>query len=252
MENIVEVDEPLLPDPPATPPVFSANPVLRPREQVEKHIRDAILNSALKNGDRLPSEADLAHGFGVSRNTVREALRSLSAKGFIRIRPGARGGSFVQIIDGNAFEDSLADSMDNLLKLGSINIAEVSAVRAFLEVPATRLAALYRTDEDLETINTILETASRMTVEDPEMPASDASFHSAVAAASNNRILASFVGALHATTRPASHLDLSVDFGREGLKQHRQIVNAIAEMDPNAAEEAIRNHLEYIDKHRKR
>lgn len=228
---------------------FQAQAILRPREQIEKYIRDAILSSVLKNGDRLPSEADLARDFGVSRNTVREALRALSAKGFIRKVPGAGGGSFVRRIDPDTFEDSLTDLVADLITLGSVNLSEIADVRLYLEVPATRLAATNRTEEDLEKIGKILHAALHTTVRDPRIPSLDASFHSAVAAASQSPILASFVGALHAATQPAKYLDLSVEFGREAVHQHERIVEAITDQDPERAEETIREHLEYVRTH---
>lgn len=228
---------------------FTPRPVLRPREQVERHIRTAILDGTLQGGRRLPSEARLAQDFGVSRTTVREALRSLSAGGFIRKVPGAGGGSFVMDIDPGAFEGSLADSMHNLLRLGRVEVTEVAAVRSYLEVPATRLAALHRTEDDLAELESLLDQAKRMSFDDPAVPGLDASFHSAVASASHNPILGSFVGALHTVTQPVHFIDVSATFGREAFEQHRRIVAAIAERDAAGAEQAIVDHLDYVERH---
>jgi len=228
---------------------FTPRPVLRPREQVEHHIRTAILDGTLQGGQRLPSEASLAQDFGVSRTTVREALRSLSAGGFIRKVPGAGGGSFVMDIDPGAFEGSLADSMHNLLRLGRVEVSQVTAVRSYLEVPATRLAALHRTQEDLAELESLLDQAKRMSHDDPRVPGLDASFHSAVAAASHNPILGSFVGALHTVTQPVQFVEVSAAFGREAFDQHRRIVTAIADGDAIRAEEAIVEHLDYVERH---
>src|SRR5689334_18541438 len=73
--------------------------VVRPRQQVEDRIRQAILEGELKTGERLPSESELARQFAVSRTTVREALRALSTQNLIEKVPGAGGGSFVRAVD---------------------------------------------------------------------------------------------------------------------------------------------------------
>ena len=73
--------------------------VLRPREQVERQLREAIYAGRFAPGQKLPSEADLGKLFAVSRPTVREALRSIAAAGLIRTVPGAQGGSFVSSLD---------------------------------------------------------------------------------------------------------------------------------------------------------
>jgi DNA-binding transcriptional MocR family regulator len=78
---------------------FQPSRVRRPREQVEEQIREAILSGAFRQGDKLPSETQLAEQFSVSRTTVREALRALAAAGLISKVPGVAGGSFVQSVE---------------------------------------------------------------------------------------------------------------------------------------------------------
>src|ERR1700761_5322280 len=78
--------------------IFRPQPVLRPREQVEHQIREAIYAGTFRQGERLPSEAELAKTLSVSRPTVREALRSLVAAGLVSKSTGASGGTFVQTL----------------------------------------------------------------------------------------------------------------------------------------------------------
>lgn len=224
--------------------------VTRPREQVEDRIRRAILDGELKRGERLPSEAELARQFRVSRTTVREALRSLSTQNFIEKVPGAGGGSFVRAVDHEALGEMLSESMKNLLSLGSIEADEVQSVREYLEVPAVRLAAGQRSLEDLARLHEIIERQKLVRVTDPSVPQLDVDFHSAIARASGNRVLWSFVQALHEQTMPVRFLDLSEEVGTETVLQHLQIVKAIEAGDEDAAQNAMVTHLRYLEAHR--
>jgi len=222
---------------------------LRPRQQVEDQIKAAILSGALRSGDRLPGEVELARQFAVSRTTVREALRSLSTQNLIIKTPGAGGGSFVRSLDHSTLRRVLADSVHNLLALGSIEFDEVAIVRQHLEVPAVRLAAVNRTAEDLEELRDIVALQKLISVEDPRVPALDEQFHGTIARASGNRVLASFVSALHLETEPVHYLDLSPEVGRTTVRQHQRIVRAIGEQNPDAGEEATIEHLTYLREH---
>ncbi|MGH3354352.1 MAG: FadR/GntR family transcriptional regulator [Nocardioidaceae bacterium] len=223
--------------------------VLRPRQQVEDQIKAAIVSGALRSGEKLPGEVELAHQFGVSRSTVREALRSLATQGLIEKTPGAGGGSFVRSADPSSLRSALADSMYTLLTLGSIEFEEVAIVRQHLEVPSVRLAAANRTEEDLAELRGVLDLQKSISVEDPRVPTLDEQFHGTIARASGNRVLASFVSALHLQTEPVHYLDLSPEVGRTTVRQHQRIVQAIADRNPDAGAEAMVEHLTYLREH---
>lgn len=223
--------------------------VLRPRQQVQEALRKAVLNGTLNAGDRLPPETELARQFSVSRPTIREALSALETQGLISKIPGAGGGSFVQTIDHHALGQVIRGSMHNLVALGSINFNEVSMVRQFLEVPSVELAALNRTDSELEELRAILREQKSRSVDDPLIAELDAQFHIAIAAMSKNRVLASLVYAVHSESEPVAYLELSPEFGKESYMQHLRIVEAIADQDPAAGREAITAHLTYLRGH---
>jgi GntR family transcriptional regulator, transcriptional repressor for pyruvate dehydrogenase complex len=227
---------------------FKPQPVARAREQVETQIREAILSGTFKRGEKLPSEAELAESFAVSRTTVREALRSLAAAGLIFKVPGASGGSFVQVIDYRSLGGVLGDSIVNTLRLGTVEYDEVAQVRYLLEVPSAKLAAANRTEEDVETLRSIVDQQKEITFDHPDVPRLDIDFHSGIGDASGNRVLASFVTALHQAIRPvlAKHLDAKA--GRDTVRQHAAIVKAIGEGDAEAAAGAMEKHLNYLQK----
>lgn len=225
---------------------FKPDPVRRPREQVEKQLREAIVSSTFRRGERLPSEAQLAKEFHVSRSTVREALRALVTEGLISKQPGATGGSFVETVDHESLAGLLSDSMDRILKLGRVTYREVATVREMLEIPAARMAASGRTEKHVADLNRLLEGERAAEVQDPQVTELDIGFHSLIAAASGNRILSSFVSALHRVTRPVHYLALEPEVGRATVRQHRAIVEAIAASDPDAAGDAMAAHLAYL------
>jgi DNA-binding FadR family transcriptional regulator len=216
------------------------------RQQVEGQIREAIVQRSLGEGDKLPSEAELARMFSVSRSTVREALRSLDAIGLIEKVPGASGGSFVKMIDSETFGRAIGNSMEMLIELGNADLEEVSFVRRLLEVPCCRIAATQRTAEDVERLYDIVDRQRKASVEDPSVPGMDIEFHAGVAQATGNRVLSALVFGLHSVTRPVEHMAISEEAGKRTVRQHLAVVKAIEAKEPNAAESAINEHLDYI------
>jgi GntR family transcriptional repressor for pyruvate dehydrogenase complex len=225
---------------------FPATKVLRPRQQVEEQIRNAILNGTVRHGDRLPSESVLAEQFSVSRSTVREALGALAERGFIRRTPGARGGSFVEFVDHNAVGEALSDRLSTTLELGSLTYDEVAEFRDLLEVPSARLAAINRKEADLDQLHDVIEAEKKIAVGDPIGPGLNQEFHVVIARASGNRLLLTFVDQLHTLTHPARHINWSPEIGKEAVKHHINITRAIRQSDPVAAADAMRNHLDFL------
>jgi GntR family transcriptional regulator, transcriptional repressor for pyruvate dehydrogenase complex len=227
---------------------FSPTPVNRLRQQIEEQIRLAVTTGQLVQGQRLPSESALSEMFGVSRATIREALRSLVATGLIFKTPGAAGGSFVRTMGPDELAERFVESMRVMVAVGSADRTEVSSVRELLEIPAARLAALNRTEKDIEMLEQVLESEKHASVDAPGVPILDVQFHTAVARASNNVILTALIGALHLVAQPVRKIPLSAESAQQAVRQHAAIVRSIKEADPDAAELAIRQHLTYLAK----
>lgn len=228
---------------------FAPTPVLRPREQVENQLRGAILSGRFTHGDRLPSEVALAEQFKVSRATVREALRSLAESGLINKVPGANGGSFVRFLDQHALSDVVSEQISNILDLGTIRHDEVAAFRDMLEVPSARLAAVNRTDEHLAALRAIIDREKEVDVSDAAVTDLNAEFHSAIATASGNRVLAAFVTALHRVAHPIAFIETDNNVGELAVKHHIALYRAIRSEEPDAAADGMRAHLAFLNEH---
>ncbi|NKQ56134.1 FadR family transcriptional regulator [Amycolatopsis sp. K13G38] len=222
---------------------------MRPRQQVEAQLREAILSGTFKRGERFPSEAKLAEQFRVSRATIREALRALVSAGLISTVPGASGGSFVTYLDHHKLGELVSERLNNTLELGSIRYDEVAEFRNLLEVPTARLAAEHRTAAHLRQLHDVIEREKNTTVDDPGIPNFNAEFHSILAEASGNRLVATFVAALHRVAHPLGFIATSEEVGRNAVLHHIAIVSAIKAKDPDLAAKRMVEHLEYLREH---
>lgn len=119
-------------------------------EQVADQLRELIVSGRLAQGERLPTEMLLSAEVGVSRATVREALRLLAAQGLIRTAKGAGGGSYVTMPTVAHISDSLCSNFALLTDARDLTLEELIEARELLEVPAARFAARRRAPEDVE------------------------------------------------------------------------------------------------------
>lgn len=232
--------------PPSTNSKFKARVVTRPRDQVEQQLREAILDGHFRQGDKLPSESELATQFGVSRPTVREALGALVSAGLIRKVAGVTGGSFVNTVTPDSLSQMLSESMDTIVRIGALDIAEITAVRKVLEIPAAELAARNRSATDIKAMKDVIEQQKKITIDDPNIPEYDLRFHTAIGYASGNRLLAAFIAAVHDATHPAQFLDVTRDVAEKTVRQHIAIVSAIESGKPTVAAKAMREHLDFV------
>lgn len=134
---------------------FQAIRSSRAFEEIASQIRDELAAGRLKVGSRLPSERALSEQFGVSRNTLREALRSLEHAGLIRLQKGASGGAFISERSGEAIVNGLLD----LYRVGSIDPAHLTEARIWLESIIVREACQRATAEDLAELHRNIEEA---------------------------------------------------------------------------------------------
>ena len=209
-------------------------------DQVVAYVRTQIERGALKPGDRLPAERDLAVHIGVSRPTVRAGLRALAAMGVVRARHGS--GTYIP-----AGPPALGtEALSFLAALHGITREEMYEARRILEVGAAGLAAERGTPEQIATVAE--EVASLFaSMHDPQVfLVHDINFHRAVAAASGNPIVASLVemvSALYYEQRRETAVRASDRDHRDAAEMHRRIYQAIRARDAESARSLMNAHL---------
>lgn len=155
--------------------------------QIVTYVRSALFAGELRPGDFLGSEAELSKQFGVSRMSVRDALRSLEAMGIVDIRTGSKGGATVSEGSSDRFADALAIQ----LVLIGVSRDDVLQAREGIERIAAMLAARNATERDIRNLRALLDDAKRK-LDDPDATSSlGEEFHIAVAEASKNDVLLS-------------------------------------------------------------
>ena len=133
--------------------IFVPVAVTRASSAIADQIRSAIVSGRLPQGERLPPERELAAQFGVSRVTVRDALRALEATGLVEIRVGARGGAFVRAPSGSL----VAQAMTDMMLMSEAGTEDVVEARLIVELGTVTLACARATDQDLERLAELMQ-----------------------------------------------------------------------------------------------
>jgi GntR family transcriptional regulator, transcriptional repressor for pyruvate dehydrogenase complex len=214
-------------------------------EQVAVQIQHYIQDEHLQPGDFLGREEDLAAEFGISRPTLREALKLLASGNLIRANKGPGGGIFVAHTADEGMALSLADAISMMLETGTVSLEELLEARLLLEVPLAGLAAYQAGEEHLARMRDALE---REVSEDPDARASvDAEFHKEIAAASGNRMLQALTGWVYEVVQPSlNHVLHGAVVDSAVAEQHAEMFAAIEKSDPARAERAMKDHLLYL------
>lgn len=222
--------------------LFSPVKVGRASEDVVRQIKQAIHAGTLRPGDALPSERELTERFGVSRVTVRDALRTLEATGLLRIRVGSRGGAFVTAPE----PDHVGEGLANMLALSVASAQDVTEARVLFELGALRLVCERRTDDDLAELEEICTRAEKEAAESGEFDVRySAEFHVRLASCTHNAaiglIVDSFSGQLLMSLTRAK--DVAPHRGEQGAREHRRLVQAIRKRDVDGAYKLMSRHL---------
>lgn len=216
--------------------------------QIADQLRAAIADGELRPGDRLPPETQLAQEFGVSRGTVREAMRLLAAGNLITSTRGAMGGTFVALPVAEKVAEQIGDLIALWFRAGDVSLAEVNHAREVLEYECVRLAALNRTEDDLAAMRLPVEESRDPELDIDEWLATDIEFHTAISKAAGNRILELAMTAVH-LVRPLTNTVLLGTLEREPVSdQHWAMYEAIRDRDPERAVAAFSGHAEYLNR----
>lgn len=204
--------------------------------QIAQAIRDNIIAGDLVVGERLPSEADLTQTYGVSRPTVREALKQLVAQNLIRTQRGAKGGAFVNRL---TFETALeqqviADAL--LIRMNDIDFAQASQARFAFEQSCLRCLAQSCPPEVLASLRAEVLLQSLPDTEAAEFWASDHRFHLAIAKATNNPVLQlHLIALIEVTAGDTARLPLPAEAKTALTEAHEEIADALEDNDADTA-----------------
>ncbi len=214
-------------------------------EEVIDQFREQVRSGVLRPGDKLPAERELARQFQVSRNAIREALRTLEVAGFIELQKGAKGGAFVREIDSRL----IADSMLDLLHLGRITLEHLTEARLWIESIVTRVVCQRATEADFAALEANIELgvellkAGRLR----EKVAVNIDFHNILARATQNPVLILNMQML---------MDLTTHFARSAepdtdeyhIEWRRRLLKLLRRRDEQAAVEAMEELLLRLQK----
>lgn len=225
---------------------------VRAYQRVVAQVEEAILSGKIVPGSHLPSERELVDQFGVSRATVREALRVLENQGLISSRPGDPNGATVLAISSSV----LARSMTMFARRERLELVDLLQFRMFIEGCVCELAATVRTEEQLQVIRDAHQfMREAMSQGDEPFSEADLAFHLAIAAATGNPLLQAcdevILGLVRSTVRDKIvHAPDTRAQMEASLERHQAVLNAIEVQDAALAARLARAHqVEYYGAH---
>lgn len=210
-------------------------------DRVAELLTDAIVSRQLRPGELLPSERELSVKFSVSRTVVREAVRSLAARGLVRVTSG-RG------VEVNAFGPGNVAASMRLLVRGheGLNYEKVNEVRTAVEVQVAGLAAQRASKENLKLLTQLCDEYQKSLDKRDLSRASelDFQFHRELARASDNELLVAMLDSIADVLREVRNQSMTdIHVGEEGLRAHRRILKCVSAGKPEAARQAMVDHL---------
>lgn len=221
---------------------FTAVRRTRVFQDVAQQIQRLIVDGALKPGDKLPPERELAERLGVSRGSVRDAIRTLELVGLVVPRQGE--GNVVADLS----SDALAMPIASVLLRKRELIAELLDIRKMLEPALAARAAANASPEDVAHLEEILRRQREKVVRGEPTIEEDTEFHYAIAVAARNGVVRKVLDVLMDLLRETRSRSLQLQ-GRpqRSLAGHRRVLDAIKRRDAAAAERAVKQHLQEIE-----
>jgi DNA-binding FadR family transcriptional regulator len=210
--------------------------------QVADELRAQISTGALSAGDRLPNEAELSRSFGVSRSTVREALRVLTSQHLIETKRGVLGGSFVAAPDPARVVEDVGGALGVLVMTPQLSLDDLLEARLLLEPAAARLAAERADPETVEAVR--LAAAAPHDPRDPSGFVPHLDFHTTILMATGNLMFTMMGQPVSDVLRTRLRRDPSERADWAAVdREHHTIAEHIARGESEAAEQAMRAHL---------
>lgn len=223
------------------------DPIHTPRafEAVSAQLRRRVIHGHLKPGDRLPAERDLASKLGVSRNTVREALRGLEMAGVLRLHKGAQGGAFVVTPNG----DSVATALQDMFQLGSVTPAQLTEARLHITESVVRLACERISDGQIDELERNVEASLKASLAEDFVNRSriNLEFHKILARATGNPV---FVAVMNGLIAVMQHFvdTLGPPQGDAVFASRKRFIAHLRAREPEAAIAEMKKFLRSVHK----
>lgn len=220
-------------------------PIRTPRafEAICDRIRGQIAEGQLRPGDKLPAERDLAQQFGVGRNALREALRSLEIAGVVRLQKGVKGGAFITAGDPRRMDVVVGD----MLSLGSISVDELAEARLHMQDLVVRLACERAQAADFEAIARNIDRTAALTRDGDYLGRVECSreFYALLAAAAHNQVLSMLAHSITEILMRFVYARVAAGGPPQPrlVEKRRAFLSALEARDAGAATKLMRTHL---------
>ncbi|SNR16172.1 FadR/GntR family transcriptional regulator [Tenacibaculum jejuense] len=222
--------------------ILTTNDSENVQKKIISQIRELINFKNLEPGDKLPSERMLSEKFGVSRGNIREAIQKLEFYGLLKSIP--QSGTFVANIGVIALNGMIED----ILGLEDPSFKSLVETRILLELKTARLAALRRTDEDLQAMAQTLEAYTEKVNKGEDAVQEDLLFHLAIAKASGNSTINTFM--LMITPGIITNFEkyhvCDKNLAQKGIQEHYDIYEAIKDQNPQLAKQKMKDHFSVL------
>jgi GntR family transcriptional repressor for pyruvate dehydrogenase complex len=212
-------------------------------KQAVDRLRDLILRGEFSAGERLPPERVLARELGVSRSTLREAIRALVVMNMLVSRHG--DGTYVSSLEPHL----LAEPFELMVSLSDESLFHLFEVRRVLETACAGLAAERISDEELVQFDRILEHSEAARDDPEELLDRDVELHAAIVRATGNPLFMSIMSGVGALALTGRRRTMSLPgVADRSLGDHARIVSALRRRSPETARAAMKAHLEHVEK----
>jgi DNA-binding FadR family transcriptional regulator len=220
--------------------LFARVTVARASSSIADQIRGAIVGGRLSEGERLPPERELAEQFGVSRVTVRDALRALEAMGLIEVRVGARGGAFVTVPTGSV----VGQTMSDMMLMQALTPEDIVEARLVVELGTVTLACARATDADVVRLRELSDRAEAELAATTYTRELSWDFHALLAQLAHNAALEGVTHSFRSTLsmNPIRRRETGGGHAKT-VDEHKLILDAIARRDAVSARREMARHL---------
>jgi len=225
--------------------IFSSVSTSRISQEIERQIKGAIFSEQLKPGDRLSSEQELSRIFNASRTTVREALRTLEREGFLTIKQGVKGGSFVREADFSP----IVNSITHMLQFKRVTLENLTEARLIIEPEIAKMASLKSLRADIRKMEESLDGLRQVVEKKERSTSTNIQFHRIISECCRNPVLF-FINSslLNLLEENLSRLYMQLEGNRLMLEQHVRIYEAIKAHQAEKAYSEMRNHILTVKK----